>query len=148
MKTDEGQIKFWAPQYLWSVLRRLPFVRTSMAMLHPRHYSGRHLRPDRRDHVFDVDLSGLGKLERGLDPLALSERLLEPEQHEVEGVGRELHALPRLDLEAARNRAHHHDALVHGHLVHLHLPGYRRGAADQTVVIGPLIGDGHVGAPN
>src|SRR6516225_10018486 len=68
------------------------------------------LRPDRFDHVVDVDLSGLGEIERELDALALRERALEAEQHDVRRLRLENDSLPGLDLEPALHRTHRHDA--------------------------------------
>src|SRR6516162_8301360 len=77
------------------------------------------LRPDRFDHVVDVDLSGLGEIERELDALALSERALEAEQHEVRRLRLENDGLPGLYLGPALHRTHRHDTVLHEHLMQL-----------------------------
>src|SRR5215469_10413930 len=80
---------------------------------------GRTLRPDRPDDVFDIHLSGLGKVERDLHPLAFDKRVLEAEQHEVARLRLQSDALPGLDLQAAPDRTHRHYTAVYEHLVHL-----------------------------
>ena len=59
------------------------------------------LRADAGDREVDIDLAGLGELQRGLEVIALHELFLQADEHHVVAAGIERDGLPRLDLEAA-----------------------------------------------
>src|SRR5215510_15862530 len=103
-------------------------------------------RPQRLDGVFDIDLAGLLELQRAFDLRTLLQRLLQTREHHVKPSGLELDRLTWLDLEAALDRPHLRDALLHDHAVDLELPGDRGGAADEAVGCAALVADAHIGA--
>src|SRR5262245_26328897 len=102
-------------------------------------------RPQRLDGIFNLDLAGLLELQRAFDLRTFLQRLLQAREHHVKAPGLELDRLAGLDLEAALDRPHLGDALLHDHAVDLEMPGDRGRAADEPVRRAALVADAHIG---
>ena len=81
------------------------------------------LRADALHVERDLHLAGLFEFERDRQLVALLERALEIQQHQMIAARRELDRLAGLDGETLVERAHRHHAIVHGHFVDLDLAG-------------------------
>src|ERR1039458_10357741 len=69
------------------------------------------------DGEVDVDLAGIGELQRRLEMTALHELLVQPDEHHMISARVERDGLPRLDLKAIGHRPHLHHAVLHLHLM-------------------------------
>src|SRR5216684_2506766 len=90
-------------------------------------------RADALHRELHLNLAGFFELQRAVDLLALLERLLEIDEHQMQAVGLELECLARLDLATAGDGAHLHHALIHGHLMDFDLSGVGKRAAEEAV---------------
>ena len=98
----------------------------------------RGLRADPLDVERDLHLAGLLELQGDRQLVALLERALEVQHHQMIAARRKLYGLAGLDREPLVERAHGHHAVLHRHFVDLDPAGDIGRAADQPVRRGPL----------
>src|SRR5713101_1497335 len=111
------------------------------------HVRLRGCRADALHRELHLNLAGFFELQRAVDLLALLERLLEIDEHQMQAVGLELERLARLDLDAAGDGAHLHHALIHGHLMDFDLSGVGKRAAEEAVGGRSGVLDAHIAGP-
>src|SRR5882724_5516519 len=108
--------------------------------------AGRSLRSYSLNIERERNLAGPLELERERQLVALLQRALQVEQHQMIAARRQLHRLARLDHKTLVERTHRHHTVIHGHFVDLNLVGDIRRAADQPVRRRALVLDGEVAA--
>src|SRR5260370_19183997 len=102
------------------------------------------LRPDPLHVKGELHLARFFELKRDRNLVALLERALEIEQHQMITARRKLDGLPGLDRKTLVERPHRHHAIACSHLVDLDLIGDIVRAADQPIRRRALVLNGQI----